>query len=144
MPEARRTIVIDRPADEVFAFFADPSNDPKWRPIVKEIATETPIRVGSTIHQVVKGPGGFGGIPADIEVTAYEPTSRFAFKVTAGPVRPIGEFRFVPSDGGTAVSLSLSAEISGIKKLILGRQVQGSMDIEVAALDKAKALIESN
>ncbi len=42
------------------------------------------------------------------------------------------------------MSLSLSAEISGIKKLILGRQVQRSMDIEVAALDKAKALIESN
>src|SRR6266545_4187370 len=86
MPEAQRTIVIDRPADQVFAFFTDHGNDPKWRPAVKEVAAQGPAGVGSTIHQVVKGPGG-RGIPADIEVTAYEPSSRYAFKVIAGPVR---------------------------------------------------------
>ncbi len=142
MPEAQRTIVIDRPADQVFAFFTDHGNDPKWRPAVKEVAAQGPAGVGSTIHQVVKGPGG-RGIPADIEVTAYEPSSRYAFKVIAGPVRPVGEFRFAPSGSGTEVSMSLSAELAGVKKLLLAKPVQKSMDSEVSALDKAKALIES-
>jgi uncharacterized membrane protein len=142
MPEAQRTIVIDRPADQVFAFFTDHGNDPQWRPAVKEVAAQGPAGVGSTIHQVVKGPGG-RGIPADIEVTAYEPSSRYAFKVIAGPVRPVGEFRFAPSGSGTEVSMSLSAELAGVKKLLLAKPVQKSMDSEVSALDKAKALIES-
>jgi uncharacterized protein YndB with AHSA1/START domain len=141
MPAAQRTIMIDRPADQVFAFFTNPGNDKKWRSGVKEIATQGPGGVGSTIHQVVKGPAG-RGIPADIEITAYEPPSRYAFKVVAGPVRPVGEFRFTPSGSGTEVSMSLTAELRGNKKLFIAMPVQSSMDSEVAALDRAKALIE--
>jgi len=91
---------------------------------------------------VVQGPGG-RGIPADIEVTAYEPSTRYAFRVVAGPVRPVGEFRFAPDGDATTVSLSLSAELNGIKKLLLSRPVQGSMNGEMQALDRAKAVIES-
>jgi hypothetical protein len=57
-------------------------------------------------------------------------------------VRPVGEFRFAPAGGGTEVSFSLSAELSGIKKVFLSKPVQRSMDGEMAALDKAKTLIE--
>jgi uncharacterized membrane protein len=142
MPAARRTIVIDRPVDQVFAFFADPGNDQRWREHVKEIAAEGPVGMGSTIHQVVAGPGG-RGIHADIEVTGYEPPSRYAFKVIAGPVRPVGEFRFAGAPGGTEVSFSLEAELGGLKKLFMAKPVQRSMDGEMSALDKAKALIES-
>lgn len=141
MPAAQRTIMVDRRADQVFAFFTDPSNDQKWRAHVKEIAAEDPTGIGSTIHQVVAGPGG-RGIPADIEVTVYEPSSRYAFKVTAGPVRPVGEFRFTPSGTGTEVSFTLNAELGGIKKFFLSKPVQKSMDEEMRSLDKAKSIIE--
>jgi uncharacterized protein YndB with AHSA1/START domain len=141
MPSAHRTIVIDRPPDVVFAFFADPANDQKWRSHVKEITGDGPVGVGSTIHQVVEGPGG-RGVPADIRVTAYEPPSRYAFAVTAGPVRPVGEFCFAPRGSGTEVTFSLSAELWGVKKLLMSKAVQGSMDGEMASLDQAKALIE--
>jgi uncharacterized protein YndB with AHSA1/START domain len=143
MPSAQRTIVIDRPPDQVFAFFANPANDQKWRPHVKEIAADGPARVGSRIHQVVDGPGG-RGIAADIEVTAYEPPTRYAFRVVAGPARPTGEFRFSPSASGTNVSFSLGADLGGFKKLLLSRPVQTSMDGEMQALDSAKRLIESS
>ena len=142
MPSAQRTIVIDRPPDQVFAFFADPANDRAWRPYVKEISAEGSAGVGATIHQVVEGPGG-RGIPADIEVTGYDPPSRYAFRVTAGPARPIGEFRFAPSGAGTSLTFSLKADLGGLKGLLLGRPIQGSMNGEMAALDKAKALIEA-
>jgi uncharacterized protein YndB with AHSA1/START domain len=142
MPSAQRTIVINRPADQVFAFFADPANDQKWRPHVKEVAAEGPARVGSRVHQIVEGPGG-RGIAADIEVTAYEPPTRYAFQVVAGPARPKGEFRFTPSGPGTQVAFSLSADLGGWKKLLLSGPVQGSMDGEMRALDTAKRLLEA-
>jgi uncharacterized protein YndB with AHSA1/START domain len=142
MPSAERTIVIDRPPDAVFAFFADPANDKSWRGHVREIEAEGPARVGARIHQVVDGPAG-RGIAADIEVTAYEPPTRYAFRVIAGPARPIGEFRFTPSGGGTEVRFSLTAELGGLKRFLLSRPVQSSMDGEMAALDTARERLES-
>jgi uncharacterized protein YndB with AHSA1/START domain len=142
MPTATRTIVIQRDPATVFRFFTDPDNDPKWRPHVKEIAAQGPPAPGARIHQVVAGPGG-RGIPADIEVTGYEPTTRYAFRVVAGPARPVGEFRFTPAGDGTEVTFSLSAELGGLKKLLMSGPVQKSMDGEMAALDRAKVLLES-
>jgi uncharacterized membrane protein len=142
MPSAQRSIVIDRPIGEVFGFFTDPSNDRKWRTHVKEVAAEGPMAVGSRVHQVVEGPGG-RGIPADIQVTSFEPPERYAFRVVAGPVRPVGAFEFEAQEGSTRVSFSLSADLTGLKKLVMSRPVQRSMDSEMAALDRAKTAIES-
>ena len=142
MPSARRTVHVARPVAEVFAFFTTPANDPTWRPLVKEISSAGPVGVGSRIHQVVAGPGGTS-IPADIEVTAYEPTTRYAFQVVAGPVRPHGEFGFEPNGEGTDVTLVLSADLGGLKKVFMAGAVQRSMDGEVAGLDRAKAALES-
>jgi uncharacterized protein YndB with AHSA1/START domain len=143
MPNAQRTILINRPASDVFAFFTDPDNDQKWRSHVKEIRAEEPPAVGARVHQIVAGPGG-RGIPADFEVTGYEPDSLYTFVVVAGPARPDGEFHFKPStDGATEVTFSLRAELGGLKKLFMSRPVQKSMDGEMANLDKAKEILES-
>ncbi len=56
MPEAHRTIVINRPVATVFSFFADPANDGRWRTHVREVSAHGPMAVGTTIHQVVAGP----------------------------------------------------------------------------------------
>ena len=143
MPSAQRSVVINRPVEDVFAFFTDPSNEPRWRTHLKEVAAQGPVAVGSRVHQVVKGPGG-RGIPADIEITTYEPATRYAFRVVAGPVRPVGEFRFAPDGDTTTVSLSLAADLTGLKRLLLSRSVQGAMDGEMQALDRAKAIIEGS
>ncbi len=141
MPAAQRTIAIDRPPAEVFAFFTDPGNDRRWRPHVKEMGSTGPARVGATIHQVVDGPGG-RGISADIEVTAYDVPTRYAFRVVAGPARPIGEYRFTPTATGTEVPFSLRADLGFLKGLFMSGAVQRSMDGEMAALDTAKRLLE--
>jgi uncharacterized protein YndB with AHSA1/START domain len=142
MPSASRTITINSPSDEVFRFFSTPDNDPRWRPHVKEIGAAGEPAVGSRIHQVIAGPGG-RGIPADIEVTAYEPSTRYAFKVTAGPARPVGEFQFAPNGPATDLTFTLDAAMSGIKKLLMSRSVQKSMEAEMASLDTAKRLMET-
>lgn len=140
MAEASRTVVIDRPIEEVFAFFTTPSNDASWRTQVKQISGEP--REGARIRQVVKGPGG-ADFPADMEVTAFEPPSRYAFRVVTGPVRPEGEFLLTAVGEGTRVTFHLRAEIKGLKALALARPAQSAMDSEVAGLQTAKRLLEA-
>jgi uncharacterized protein YndB with AHSA1/START domain len=42
--------MIDRPAEEVFAFVSDPTHDPQWHATVLEVTptSERPLRGGST------------------------------------------------------------------------------------------------
>ena len=141
MPQARRSVLIGRPVEDVFAFFTDPANDHRWRPQVISTASQGPPVVGERIHVVVTSHGG-RGVPADIEVTAYEPASRYAFRGTEGPVRPRGEYRFAPYGSGTEVTFILDAEIPGLRKLFMSGRVQKSMDSEMRALDTAKRLLE--
>lgn len=142
MPSAQRSVVINR-LSGMSSSSSPPGQRISLAPHLKEVSTSGPVGVGSRVHQVVKGPGG-RSIPADIEVTAYQPPKRYAFRVVAGPVRPTGEYRFTGGDETTTVSLSLDAQMSGLKKLLMSRAVQKSMDGEMHALDRAKAVLESD
>lgn len=141
MPSATRTIEIAAPIEDVFAFFADPTNDKKWRGAVKVMHAEGHPAVGATVHQVIAGPGG-RSIKADLQITEYSVPTKYAFKTVSGPVRPVGSYTFTPTAGGTTVMFALDAEVSGLKKLFMSGPVQKSMDGEMAALDRAKAVLE--
>jgi uncharacterized protein YndB with AHSA1/START domain len=143
MPHAQRTIVIARPPAEVYAFFADAENDKSWRPGVAVIRREGPLAVGTRYTQRIAGPGG-RQVAADVEITELDPDTRVAFRGVAGPVRPEGDYSFAPAEGGTSVTFTLDAELTGVKKLLMAKPVQKSMDAEMANLDKAKALLESD
>jgi uncharacterized protein YndB with AHSA1/START domain len=142
MPQARHHVTIRRPVSEVFEFIADGENGPKWRPGILDIAHVSGSGAGATFKQGVKGPGG-RRIAADYRVTAYEPNSRLAFEAIAGPVRPTGEYVLEEADGGTRLTFALEAELGGIKKLLMGRAVQKTMDAEVEATERLKAVLES-
>jgi hypothetical protein len=58
-------------------------------------------------------------------------------------VRPTGEYRLESVDSGTRLTFSLDARIGGLKGLLMGKAVQSSMDAEMAALDRLKALLEA-
>ena len=142
MPAARHQVTIRRPASEVFGFIADGLNGPKWRSGILDIAHVSGSGVGATYKQGVKGPGG-RRIDADYRVTAHEPNSRLAFVAIAGPVRPTGEYVLEEIDGGTRLTFALQAELSGIKKLLMGSAVQKTMDSEVEATERLRSLLES-
>src|SRR5689334_25052827 len=127
MPSAERTIVIDKPVQEVFAFVADGSNAQMWRSGVLEISKKSGDGQGAIYRQVVSGPGG-RKIDADYEVTEYSPPSRLAFRAIAGPVRPTGSYDLTETDGKTSLTFKLQAEIGGWKKWLMGGQVQKTMD----------------
>jgi uncharacterized protein YndB with AHSA1/START domain len=142
MPSASRTVTISRPPAEVFALVADGTTAPRWRPGVTDVALVSGSGLGARYRQGVKGPGG-RRVAADYEVTAWDPDRRLAFAATAGPVRPTGEYRLESVDSGTRLTFSLDARIGGLKGLLMGKAVQSSMDAEMAALDRLKALLEA-
>lgn len=141
MPSQERTVQIARTPEDVFAFLADARNDIQWRPTVVDIAHQTGTGSGTRYRQGLRGPGG-SRIPADFEVTVYEPPSRFGFRAT-GSVKTTGEYRLAPVDGGTAVTLRLDFKPSGLARAfapVVGR----TFEEEVAALDALKELLEKN
>ena len=141
MPSAERTVTINRPVDEVFRFVADGTRAPHWRSGVLDVAHVSGEGVGARYSQGVKGPGG-RRIPADYEITAFEPDRKIGFRATAGPVRPEGSFTFEGMGTGTILTFALSAELSGWKRLLMSGAVQSTMQAEMAALDTLKDLLE--
>jgi uncharacterized protein YndB with AHSA1/START domain len=141
MPSAEHSVSIRRPIGEVFAFVADGENAKRWRPGVLDVQHQSGDGLGAIYRQGVKGPGG-RRIPADYEVTAYEPDRRIAFRAIAGPVRPTGEYRFASEGDATTLSLALDATLTGWKRLVMGRAVQSTMEAEVRNLETLKSILE--
>jgi uncharacterized membrane protein len=141
MPKASSEIVINSPREDVFAFLADPENDPRWRSGVLDLKRVSGSGIGARYTQGVKGPGG-RRIPADIEITELIPGKTIAFQTVAGPVRPRGRYQLDTADGGTRVRFELESDVKGVKRL-LGPMVQKTMNSEVCQLVSLKRVIET-
>lgn len=102
--------LINRPAEEVFAFFADAANNPLWQQGMKSCkwTSEGPIGVGSVYVQTaefMKRP-----IVSTFEVTEFEPGRRIAIATTASTF-PIQVERTV--EPISATTCRVRARISG-------------------------------
>lgn len=141
MAHAEHRVTINRPAADVFAYFADGEKGPEWRSGIIEIRKVAGDGVGTQYKQSVRGPGG-RAVAADYTITEYTPNSVLAFQTTAGPVRPRGRYVLLESNGSTTVTFSLDAELTGIKKLLMGGMVGKTMAAEVKSIEQAKAILE--
>lgn len=139
------TRVIARPADEVFAFFSDASNNPKWQNgmISCEWTSHPPIRVGSTYEQKARFMGR--DVLSTFAVTHFEP-GRVIEIDTVESTFPIRVVRRV--DQIDATSCQVTADISGgpergpMKWLepLVARRAQASVDGDY---DRLVTLLES-
>lgn len=136
---------IDRPAEQVFDFFSDAANNPRWQSgmVSCDWTSEPPIGVGSTYEQKARFMGR--DVVSSFVVTVYEPGRRIVIDTTESsfPIRverevePVGEG-----------SCQVSAEITGgpdrgFMKLItplLRSRAQKSVD---ADYDRLVQLLES-
>jgi len=142
MARASYTVTVNRPIEAVFAFVADGEKCPQWRPGVVDIKHVSGEGVGAKYAQGVSGPMG-RRIQADYEVTVFTPNTRLDFQTTTGPARPHGRYDLEPVDGGTRLTFSLDAELTGIRKLLMNSAVQKTMDSEVRTLDNLKRVLEA-
>ncbi|HEX6656353.1 MAG TPA: SRPBCC family protein [Candidatus Limnocylindria bacterium] len=143
MPRAQNSVSIGRPPDAVFAYLLDGENCPQWRSGVLDIKRISGDGgVGTRYAQGVRGPMG-RRIAADYEITACEPNQRLEFQTVTGPARPHGRYELAADDGGTRLTFSLDAELGGFKQLLMGSAVQRTMDAEVRALERLKAVLEA-
>ena len=67
MPSVQRSVVIARPVDEVFGYFADPMTGKEWRTALAEVSARLDLPLGVT--RVPKGrsrlaPSSGSGSPA--------------------------------------------------------------------------------
>jgi uncharacterized protein YndB with AHSA1/START domain len=142
MPDAKYSITVHRPVETVFAFVADGEKCPQWRPDVIDIKRVSGDGLGTRYAQGVKGPMS-RRIAADYEITVFEPNRRLEFQTIAGPARPHGRYDFEAADGETRVTFSLDADLTGLRRLLMGGAVQRTMDAEVRTLDNLKRVLEA-
>jgi hypothetical protein len=77
--------------------------------------------------------------------TGSPPTSRtrcWRSRPSRDRCAPTGEFRLQEAGGATTLTLSLQADLAGVKRLFMSGMVQKTMDAEVAAIDNVKRLLE--
>lgn len=136
---------IERPVAEVFAYFSDASNNPKWQEgmISCEWTSDPPIGVGSTYDQRARFMGR--DVTSSFVVTNYEQDRLIAIETTKSTF-PIRVVRTVePIDENTS---RVSADISGgpehwlirFVEPIIQRRAQKSVD---ADYDRLVRLLES-
>ena len=143
--EMSATREIARPASEVFEFFSDASNNPKWQDgmVSCEWTSEPPIRIGSTYEQKARFMGR--DVVSTFEVSAFE-QGRMIGIDTIKSTFPIQVVRTV--DRIDDESCRVSARITGgpekgFAKLIeplIARSAQKSVDRDY---DRLVQLLES-
>lgn len=141
MLEASNTVEIRRAPADVFEFLAEGENDRRWRSGVLDLQRKSGHGRGAIYEQGVKGPFG-RRVPADYEITAYDPDRRIGFRAIAGPVRPEGTYELAPSDAGTRVTFALRCTPHGLAKLMTP-MVAKTMRSEVAQLERLREVLEN-
>lgn len=104
--DVQKTITIDAPVDQVFAFWTAYENFPRFMSRVLEVRPTTRERQS---HWTVAGPAGVP-VEFDAEVSAFVPNEAFAWRTIEGsPVAHAGLVRLDPAgDGQTRVHIRMS------------------------------------
>ena len=137
------TEVVNRPAEEVFAYLTDPENLPEWQSMVSESRKDSPgpMDVGTRMTNVRNFLGR--RIESQVEVTAYEPSRRFDVQVVSGPVPFKVSQTLEATDGRTTIRVEAEGEPGGFFKLaepLVARQAERQFKNDFATL---KDLLEA-
>jgi hypothetical protein len=119
MIDVARSITINRPVAEVFAYVSDVSNEPAWHTDVLEArqTSEGPIGIGTTFLILVKP--SMGVSEGVTEVIGFDPNRRQVMWGEMGSMRPTITDLFEPADGGTKFTRRIQIEASGLMRLML-------------------------
>jgi uncharacterized protein YndB with AHSA1/START domain len=138
-----KSVVINRPADEVFEYVVDGESFSQWATEIVESkkTSDGPLAVGTTYTHVAQMLGR--RIENHYEVTEYETNRKISMKSTSGPVP--AEFTMIVAsvDGSSKFTIRAEAEVAGFFKLaepLVARTMKRQQDANLANL---KDLLEA-
>jgi carbon monoxide dehydrogenase subunit G len=104
------TRMINRPIEDVFAFLADPHNNPEWMSGVIDInrSGTGPVKLGDTFQHTVK----FLGRSATLtfQVIELEPPRRYCVRNLGGPIEFHGCYTLESRHGQTQFTHTLEGD----------------------------------
>src|SRR3954454_2720784 len=118
MVKASASDVIDRPADEVFAFVADLRNEPAWHEDIESVPVGTdPVPVAGKGYPVTFKPfmGKTEGVFTALEV---EPGRRIVYAAALGSIAPRVTYDVTPEGQGTRFTRSVEMHTKGAAMLM--------------------------
>lgn len=139
MYKFEKSIMINRPQQEVFDFVTDLSNDSKWQSgiVSVERSSDGPIRAGSTWVYKLKFLGR--EMEAEIELTSFDSPNQASVKSVNGPVPFENTYKFQSKGDSTQMTFSGQAEIGGFFKMaegLVGKQLEKQMEADGVTLKK--------
>ncbi len=137
------TAEIDRPVEEVFAFLADGTNDPKFSPRVVEIAktTDGPTTVGTVYASTVKDAGV--KTRREFRISAFDEPTRIRWAELSKNLVTATEGGYdleALPDGRTRLRVFNTLEGHGLGKILVGyalAQARKDADAFAARIKKA-------
>jgi len=140
MINIERSIVIGKPVDIVFAVVSDGSQAHTWQNGLEAVEGQTNA-VGSQFTEVRRFMGQ--EMRSVMEVTAFDPNSRWAARVVKGPVPYEITVMLEPQDGGTRLTTRIVGEPTGFFKVAEGMftgQLEKSIDADT---NRLKGILEA-
>ena len=139
------TETIGRPVAEVFAFIADPKNEPAWHTDAIEVRYEPPgpAGAGKVLHGTYSA---MGKRSATADISAYEQDRliQVRFRTPTMGILPTITLTTEPDGGGTRLTRRLEIQPLGVMR-ILAPLMSGSMTRSNAAfVANARRLLESS
>jgi uncharacterized protein YndB with AHSA1/START domain len=119
MAEARHSVDIARPIEDVFDFLANGANNPQWQTRVTSTAQlGDTLGVGTVFKQSMRHPLRFT-VPASYRITVFERPRIIAKAGTSGgPIRPTETYELAENAaGGTTVSGTIGVQPAGAARI---------------------------
>ena len=141
------SVLIDRPIDEVFAFLADGTNDPKFSPRVQEIrkTTDGPVGVGTVFESKVKDAGMTTSRTFELTAVEAPTTIRWTERSKNIVTVPDGGYDLEKvSDAQTRVTIHNQFEGHGFGKLVVGFAAREAVKDAPAFAQRIKAAVEAS
>jgi len=136
-----RSIVINRPVEEVFAFVMDANKWPLWNEELVQVeqSSEGPVGVGTTYRGIADF---MGRMAWRAQITEYQPREKVSQRMSVGPVQIEGSWLFEPVEGGTSFTMRTQGETGGLSAM-LGPVIESALKRRLEAnLAQLKAMIE--
>ena len=139
------SILIERPAPQVFDFVSTPENDFQWQYGI--LATARLPKGSGAMRTFFRSIGHWMGRRnlSTFEVTEYEPDQKYGFKSLSGPLSSQTSYSLGMADNGcTTIEISIQADVVNFFQMdegILEKKMKEQLKEDLAIL---KDLLEAN